>query len=569
MGRYSAISFFAAGLACAMPSMASTQWTRLSSPNFDLYTTGGEKQGREAIAHFEQVKGFFRQASPLGDTHPSRLRIVQFVDDAEYARFRPHDFIPAFFLSSGEREFIVMSGSALKDPRPSIHEYMHVVIRHSGLKLPLWLNEGWAEVFSTLRQSGKETAVGDLLPERMNTLNKEKWLDFDALASVDSKSPVYNEGARAGIYYAESWALTHMLFLSPDYKDNFGKFIMALHNGKSAQEACQSAFGKSSAQVFSDLRTYFERKRLFGTLFSTRTGQQEPMVTATVLPEFDARMMLADLTAAAGKKDEANAEYSRLEQEQPDRMDLLQAIGEFAAANGRDGEARGYFQKVYDAGGTDPQMCYRLAKLDIASNVEPGHIVPVLERALKAKPDFAEAKLQLGLLKVRMREFSDGLQLLTSADTVKADTAGDVYCSLALAQIEVGDVPDSRQTIQDCRKWSKTPAEIARVERIAKFIEARANPAVAVHLNEKQVRVTGMLRGVQCSPEGNRIVVAIGQKVAIFDLPAEDAIEMPIKPVQNFKFLCGDMSPVQIGIEAAAPRSSIETSAGIVRRLVF
>ena len=76
----------------------------------------------------------------------------------------------AYFLAGPEREYIVLGDRAMKDPHAAIHEYLHVIVRHSGLKLPLWLNEGWAEVFSSLRPMGKEMAVGDLLPDRVKTL---------------------------------------------------------------------------------------------------------------------------------------------------------------------------------------------------------------------------------------------------------------------------------------------------------------------------------------------------------------------------------------------------------------
>ena len=43
---------------------APAQWVKLETPHFELYTTAGEKKGREAILYFEQVRSFFLQTSP-------------------------------------------------------------------------------------------------------------------------------------------------------------------------------------------------------------------------------------------------------------------------------------------------------------------------------------------------------------------------------------------------------------------------------------------------------------------------------------------------------------------------
>ncbi|MFN0166567.1 MAG: hypothetical protein ACKV22_09050, partial [Bryobacteraceae bacterium] len=41
---------------------AAERWTRVKSTNFEVFTTSGEKRGREAVLHFEQVRSFFMTA---------------------------------------------------------------------------------------------------------------------------------------------------------------------------------------------------------------------------------------------------------------------------------------------------------------------------------------------------------------------------------------------------------------------------------------------------------------------------------------------------------------------------
>jgi hypothetical protein len=219
-----------------LPAFAADHWLRIASPDFELLTTAGEKRGADTIRHLEQVRAFFLQASPVRSLGDFPLRIFQFDTAEQYEPYRQNAFTIAYFVATPASEYIVM-GDRVSARQPdgaygaSIHEYMHLIVRHSGLKLPTWLNEGWADVFSTLRSMGKDTAVGDLLPDRIKSLETEQWLDFDALTSVNGQSPTYHEASRVGIFYAESWALAHMLYLSPEYKDNFGKFVVALNSG--------------------------------------------------------------------------------------------------------------------------------------------------------------------------------------------------------------------------------------------------------------------------------------------------------------------------------------------------
>jgi tetratricopeptide (TPR) repeat protein len=564
MRRASAILFL-----FAIPALAVDHWLRLITPDFELYTTASEKQGRDTLRHFEQVREFFLQASPVRSLGDFPLRIFQFETESQYTPFRPSEFSVAFFVATPARDYIVMGDRTANDYGPSIHEYMHLIVRHSGLKLPTWLNEGWADVYSTLRPMGKDTAVGDLLPDRMKSLAGEQWLDFDTLAAVDSSSPTYHEGARVGIFYAESWALAHMLYLSPEYKDNFGKFVTALNSGKSTAEALEIAYGRSSAMVFKDLRAYFDRKRIYGMVFETRIGNAEEKVTSAVLPEFDSQLALTDLLVAIGKRDEAKAGYTRLEREQPDRPDLNQSMGNLALWSKDLSAARQYFAKAYEAGNADAQMCFDLAVLEREAKQPPAKIIPILERSLQSKPDYTPAKVQLGVIRLEARDFPGAIATLMSIPKISPQFAPEVYCALAYARVQTGDLETARQDAQTCGKWAKTDADTGRALRISKLIEARSKPSVAVRPGEKLQRVAGIARDLECSPQGNRLRILIGNKLVAFDLPEPAAVELPTAPTAGFTFNCGLLKPVRIGVEFAPPRSAMETSAGIVRRLEY
>jgi hypothetical protein len=149
---------------------APEQWIKLETPHFELYTTAGEKKGREAILYFEQVRSFFLQASPSKRATEFPVRIVAFRSESQYKPYRMNGSAIAFYAPGRSRDYIVMQDISGEHYPVAIHEYTHMVVQHAGLKLPVWLNEGWANLYSTLSPRGSKALVGNLLPGGVQTL---------------------------------------------------------------------------------------------------------------------------------------------------------------------------------------------------------------------------------------------------------------------------------------------------------------------------------------------------------------------------------------------------------------
>ena len=79
-----------AGLLVHPAAAAAEQWLKLKSSHFELYTTAGEKKGREAILYFEQVQDFFSRArsSNAKLISDASIRIVAFRSENEFKPYR-------------------------------------------------------------------------------------------------------------------------------------------------------------------------------------------------------------------------------------------------------------------------------------------------------------------------------------------------------------------------------------------------------------------------------------------------------------------------------------------------
>jgi hypothetical protein len=190
--------------------------------------------------------------------------------------------------------------------------------------------------------------------------------------------------------------------------------------------------------------------------------------------------------------------------------------------------------------------------------VSPG--LPITALVLGAREFFQQASpiSSAGELPLRIIQF-----------TIKPAIASPVFCAMALADIQSGDVEGAGQSMESCRQWPKSEAEMLRAEKIGKFVAARAKAAVAVRPGEKLQRAIRSTAGMECSAEGNRLLVVIGGKQTAFDLPAPDGVEFPANPRAKITFNCGPMQPVATGVEFAPPLSALATNSGIVRRLEY
>ena len=73
---------------------------------------------------------------------------------------------------------------------------------------------------------GNQIFVGDLIRGHVYEMYQNKWIPLETILSVDHNSPYYNEKSKAGGFYNESWALTHMLMLDPAYSAPFPRGLL-------------------------------------------------------------------------------------------------------------------------------------------------------------------------------------------------------------------------------------------------------------------------------------------------------------------------------------------------------
>jgi hypothetical protein len=288
-------------LAPALKQVAASQsWTRLATPDFDLYTNLNRKQAALLINELEEARRALMLV-PIGDTandHP--VRVIAFRSPAEYARYRAHDASSAYYLRSGGQDYIVWGQNLAADSKPLVHEYVHHLLHQRYRELPLWLDEGLADLYSTVVQEDRGLRIGLPPADRLDWLKMDApAYDLKTLFSIRQSSFAKMEHLTPrSRFYAESWLLVHMLRFSPEYENQFQDFLDDIEQGKKPEDAFNKRYGKTLTAVHQDMVLYLKADRMPTEILHESRQPQMPAVTISDLQAKEWQAVLADLRSA-------------------------------------------------------------------------------------------------------------------------------------------------------------------------------------------------------------------------------------------------------------------------------
>lgn len=443
---------------------ADPRWIKATSSNFELYTTAGDKKAREAILHFEQVRSFFLKTSGLKP--PAKVRILAFQSDKEYSPYRINEGAAAHAGGSLDHDEIVMRSISEENYPVAVHEYVHILLKTGG-KIPLWLNEGEAELFSTLMPAGKEVRVGALLPGRLAELRDAKWLDLETLCAVERDSPYYNDKDKQRIFYAESWALTHMLVLDERYRAKFSEFLDRIHAGAPPEEAFHTAFGKPLGEIWKDLQAYTRRQRFNVLVYGVtlEKSAEDPCIRPAT--PFESGLVLAGALADVPRKqDEARQAYQKLAIAFPAAPEIPEGLAYLAWRSHDPDEARAQFAKAVELGSKNARLYYDYAGLD------PERRIALLRKAVVLEPEFRDARLKLAYAQMSVEDYKGALVSFAGMKKVEPKEAFEFFRAVAYAQYRLGDKDAARRAAGRAAEYARNPGEKVVIERVIEAISS-------------------------------------------------------------------------------------------------
>jgi len=299
---------------------AKETWVRVRTKNFTLVSNAGESRARKVAVELEQFRYVISLLLPKAQIEtPLPTTVFLFKSDDSFTPFKPKykgktkDNVGGYFVSTDDGNYIALASDArgsLNSTEIIFHEYEHFVVRNNLPGAPLWLNEGLAEFYSTFSPDGERKAsLGTPISRHIFALRQSYvQLPLEKLFAVDHKSPFYNEGSKAGIFYAKSWALVHYLMHSDGgrRKEQFSQFINGLSTGVPLEENFKQSFHADYKTIERELDSYV-RKFLFPALTVTFTEQLNFAKEAQAAPltEAETQFHLGDLLLHVNHTDDA------------------------------------------------------------------------------------------------------------------------------------------------------------------------------------------------------------------------------------------------------------------------
>jgi hypothetical protein len=334
-------------VALLIASPASAAWRRVDSPNFIVVGDASARDLRAMATKFEAFRETLRRVLPaVTSASPVPTVVVVFPSENAFLPYaptyqgKPRRDVGGYAMTGRSVNYIAVrnDGNDFTD-RAILHEYTHLIVANALARMPIWLNEGLAEFYSTftLLDGGKRAQIGRPIGEHLGLLDGTLRVPLVELLKADRTSPLYNEGNRASAFYAESWALTHMLLSGrPSHVKELSDYLQRVNAGTDEKQAWQQVFGEQTETTF---REYVTRLTFAVTVidFAEKIATV-PLVEKTLSPAA-AASFLAGLQLRRNGPDSAAALLEPTLTQEPQNALALATMAQIALARRDSSEA--------------------------------------------------------------------------------------------------------------------------------------------------------------------------------------------------------------------------------------
>lgn len=486
------IALLAAGLAAtaalamlAAPAAAqelpeSEGWVEVRSPHFIVLSDAGEKQARRIAGQFENIRGVYQRALPNARVDAPMPVLIFAARNArtldrllpnyqdQSARTRP----AGVFVSSNEKHYVALRTDASGDNPYQIvyHEYFHVVTRLSLGEIPLWLNEGMAEFWGHARFVGRSAVLGDVAAHHIRRLRDEGLIPLEEFFAVGHASPWYR-GERKGLFYAQAWALVHLLMVGERGGPNrarINQLLGALERGVPAADAHRQVFGDYGLWR-RELEAYIRRDAHLALTMDAPPRPDEKTFAARPLAPAETAARQADLMVLLDRPAEARALADRALALDERNALAWEVRGNLLLREAESDEAMEAFARAaeLDSDSFLAHFYHAMLLTNAASSADDQAAAEAgLRRSIALHPGFPPAWSTLGLLLVRQpgRE-AEALEAAQRAATLEPGSV-NLQVNLAHVLLRLERLEEARRAALRAAARAETDAERMAVEQL-------------------------------------------------------------------------------------------------------
>ena len=532
------------------PVEAAAKWTQLQSENFLFIGDASEGQIRRVAERLEQFREVLLHVLPRASGQSAVPTIVMVFDEDRSMnpvrplfRGKPME-VAGFFQAADDVNYIVVNAEYLELAVPTIfHEYAHFLINENQGRVPVWVNEGLAELYATFERvddDGRRVIIGRAPGHHLAVLKSSTMIPIKQLVAVDESASIYNEGIRRGVLYAQSWALVHYLTLgNPARAPQFRSYLSAMESGVAHEQAFAAAFGADAALLDRELMSYVRQVTFPAVRFEFREKSAAASIPrGKLLDEDEAETYLADIQARVDRVDEARNRIAAIQKRNPKSGRALMVLGtmhlrekrvsdavadlEKAAALAPDDfmvqsaygrslamqmsqapaasaillRARNALERATTINPRSARSAYLLGYAELAGGGDLAAAAQALERAVQLDPRGEHARLLLAQALVRQGEYEKATALLGRLIAVGRTTEMREDARRVLGDLATRRAALARAT--DAPVSALPPPDAARPED-GRRDGMRASGLMLRLIQAGEQRVLGTLDAIDCA----------------------------------------------------------------------
>lgn len=303
-------------VALCLPGLAAgagDTWYQASSSHFTVVSDGGEQRARMVAEELELFRRAFEAVLRVRVESGKPFVVMAANSEGSLRRLIPWSWErrggarpEGVYFAGEDEDWAVLRTDVANPTSVIVHEYVHSLARLNLSGLPLWFDEGLAQLYGASRVEPDGIRVGGLLSAwQVTALRNAKLLPVADLMTVGRGSPDYTDRKRAGVFYAESLLLTHFLLLGDDgsHRAGLDRFLELLDEGASDHEALVRAFGGPET-LDKGLRAYLDQGQ-FPYAKLTARASDLPISVRKLRPA-EAAARLAEFMLRTGQRQTAS-----------------------------------------------------------------------------------------------------------------------------------------------------------------------------------------------------------------------------------------------------------------------
>lgn len=266
-------SLFLLALFCALPMFGAVEapqpnevWKVIDAGDVVIYSNARDGVIRESALELLRMRAALTHVTRLQIVSPVPTKVFLFRTHASFVPYRnaivgDFEHIRGVFVPADDANYALVDASSARDD-VLYHELTHFFVRNTVAGIPRWLDEGLAGFYSSFVAVGNSVRVGAPPDYFLKYLRAMGLQPLRELMTKTLEADDYKNEDVSGVYYAESWLVTHYLLIgNPARGAQLPVLLAALEQRQSLDEAFATAFKATPEEIEGEVRRYLNGSR--------------------------------------------------------------------------------------------------------------------------------------------------------------------------------------------------------------------------------------------------------------------------------------------------------------------